>query len=187
MRRRTISGVLLFILFGCARYSMIEAKKAVIGDLYTVDPQISWSAASEGKMDIWTVDGESLQAVHFVKGLEDGDVLFKGGDKDKRPAFKKHMTPGEVMEFVVDSFSTVGAQKVRAVNLRPDRFGSLPGFRFEMDLTTKDGLEKQGLVIGAIIKDHLHLILYTGTKAHYYPKYKDHVEHMIQSITLKKD
>jgi len=185
MKRRVTPFALPLLLYGCATYSLVEAKRTAIGDLYTVDPQISWSSASQGKTDTWTVDGPFLQAVHFVKGLEDGELLFKGGDEEKRPKFKKHMTPSEIMEFLVDSLSAIGAQNVQTVNLRPERFGDVPGFRFEMIFTSNEGLEKQGLVIGTIMKEQLHLIIYAGTRAHYYPKHKEHVERMIQSISLK--
>ena len=56
---------------------------------------------------------------------------------------------------------------------------------FEMIFTSNEGLEKQGLVIGTIMKEQLHLIMYAGTRAHYYAKHKEHVERMIQSISLR--
>ena len=68
---------LLTVLAACAQYSLVEAKKQKIGGTYTVEAQIAWSKYSEGKVEIWTVDGPALEAVRFFKGLDDGDSLFK--------------------------------------------------------------------------------------------------------------
>ena len=40
------------------------------------------------------------------------------------------------------------------------------------------------LVAGAAIEDKLYLILYTGARIHYYPKYRDHVEQLLASIEM---
>lgn len=185
MKRATTAFTLVFILTGCAVYTLIEPQRVAIGDLYTVEPQIRWSSASEGKLDIWTVDGPTLQAIRFMKGLKDGDVLFEGKDEEKRPKFKKHMTPSEIMEFVVDSITLAGAEKVQATNLRPEKFGSVQGFRFEFSFASTEGLEGQGFAVGAVVKERLQLIMYTGVKAHYFPKHKDDVERIIRSIGMK--
>ncbi|MBI2080419.1 MAG: hypothetical protein HYT86_01640 [candidate division NC10 bacterium] len=95
------------------------------------------------------------------------------------------MTPTEIMEFAVDSLAAAGLEKVQASGLRPERFGTAQGFRFEMTYLTRQGLEGQGTVVGAVVNERLHLIIYSGARAHYYPKYRDHVERLIQSIRLQ--
>ncbi len=186
MKRAATAFALVLILTACAVYRLVEVRRVAIGDLYTVDPQIPWSSASEGKTEIWTVDGPSLQAIRFVKGLEDDEVLFEGGDEEKRPKFRKHLTPSEIMEFVVDSLTLVGAQKIEARNQRPEEFGNVQGFRFEMTFVSNEGLEEQGFVVGAVMNEQLHLIMYIGVGAHYYPKHKEHVERIIQSIKMQE-
>lgn len=210
MKRATTAFTLALFLTGCAFYSSIEPRRTPIGDLFTVEPQIPWSKASRGNVEMWTVDGPRLQAVRFVKGLEDGEVLFEGKDKEKRPKFRKQMTPNEIMEFVVDTMTLlgpervagrnvrlgmqqgvdrvalIGAQKVEATNLRPGKFGDVQGFRFEMSFLSKEGLEQRGFVIGSVVEERLYLIMYTGVKAYYYAKHKDHVEQIIESIEIQK-
>jgi len=185
MKRRVTPFALLLLLYGCATYSLVEAKRTTIGDLYTVDPQISWSSVSQGKIELWTVDGPSLQAIRFVKGLEDGEYLFKGKEEEKAPKFNRRMSPSEIVEFVVDNLTAVGAQDVKAANLRPEKFGNHQGFRFQLTFASKEGLEEEGFVVGAVVKERLLLIMYTGVKAHYYPKHKEHVERIVQSIGMK--
>ena len=77
-----------------------------------------------------------------------------------------------------------GAGEVQASKLRPAQFGSVPGFRFDLTFLSKSGLEMDGLVAAAVIEDKLYLILYTGARIHYYPKYRDHVEQLLASIEM---
>ena len=49
-------------------------------------------------------------------------------------------------------------------NLRPHRFGSTDGFRCDLAFMTKNGLAKQGLAAGGVVKNRLYLVLYTGAK-----------------------
>lgn len=177
--------LLALLLAGCATYSLVEPKRTPIGDRYTVEPQIPWSAAKSGKYEIWTVDGRLLQQLQFVNGLEDGEPMFKGNAQYKKQVFRKNMPASDIMELVVDGLSSDGAQKLATRNLKPAPFGGQPGFRFEANFVTKDGLEYEGLVVGAIIKDKLYLIKYTGTRAHYHPKHKEHVERLIESIRMQ--
>ncbi len=181
--RRTASVVaVVVVLTGCATYSLIEPRRTAIGRHYTVEPQMPWSSATVGKIEVWTVDGPSLQAMRFVKGLQDGEVLLPGKDEDKRPKFKKSMTPTEIMEFVVDSIALAGGEKVRGANLRPQKIGAVEGFRFELSFIPKGGLENEGMVMGAVVKEQLHLIMYTGVRAHFYSKFREPVERVIESI-----
>lgn len=176
--------VLAMALTGCAAYSLVEPRRTAIGDLYTVEPQIPWSAKQSGKYEVWTVDGGSLEQVQFINGIADGETLFTGKEQYKKLVFKKNMSASEIMELVVDGLAADDGQKLETKNLKPVQFGSHPGFRFELSFVTKESLESEGLVVGAVIKDKLYLIKYTGTRIHYFRKYKEHVERIIESIKM---
>ena len=76
----------------------------MVGELYSVDPQIQWSRTSGENLEMWTVNGPALEAVYFVNGIEEGASLVKSSDsKRKLPVFRKHMRPTEVQELVVDT------------------------------------------------------------------------------------
>ena len=186
MKRSAGVFALAMILTGCTMYSLVKPQRTAIGDFYTVEPQRPWSSISEGKVEVWTVDGPALEAIRIVKGLEDDEVLFEGKDEEHRPKFRKQMTATEILEVVVDSFTLLGAQAIEARNLRPETFGNVEGFRFEMKYLPKEGLEMQGFIVGAVMEERLHLIMYTGTKAYYFPKYRDDVERIIRSIEMPK-
>ena len=185
MKRAAYALLLATILAGCATYSLVEPKRTAIGDRYTVEPQIPWSSAKSGKYETWTVDGGALQQIQFVIGLDDGEPLFKGKEQHEKQSFKKSMSVSEIMELVVDGLSVEGAQKLEAKNLKPFPFGGKPGFRFELNFVTQNGLENAGLVVGSVIMDKLYLVKYTGARAHYFPKYRAHVERIIESILMQ--
>ena len=180
--RHLVAFLLALTWAGCAPYALVEPKRTAIGDLYTVEPQIQWSAVERGKVASWTVDGFPLESVRFVKGLDDGETLFPEQQPGKSPTFRPRMTPSEISEFVADSWSLAGAQQVRTLNLRPRTFGNLDGFAFDMTYLLRNGLEAQGMVFGTVAKGKLQLIIYTGTRKHYFPKYSADVERMIDSI-----
>lgn len=210
MRNYLVLLAVLFWFTGCASYSLIGQERRAVGELYSVDPQIAWSMTKEEQIEIWTVDGPVLEAVRFINGLQDGDPLFPtSGDKEKVPHFRAHMTPTEIAEFLVASIKTSAqglqtgnvvksaahASQVRAANinaasiqvtdLRPARFGTLQGFRFDLNFLSREGLKRQGMVVGALHAKKLYLIVYTGAKQYYYPKYKAVVERLIASIVIK--
>ena len=190
MRRLALLLLVSVVAAGCA-ISLVEPKRTTIGDAYSVEPQIRWtSLPARSGFTVWTVDGAELEALTFVKGVTDGEVLMRGAipggpAEDKRPKFRAQMTPSEIAELVVDSFALFGAQRIETSNLRPAKFGTADGFRFEVTWITRSGLEAQALVAGAIVKGKLRLIYYSGARAHYFQKYRDDAERVLTSVRLQ--
>ena len=187
MRRTTLGVLVVFSILAaaCTTFTLVKPEKVTIGDYYTIDSPISWSRLTEGKTQIWTVDGPLLQELRFVVGLEDGEGLIKSDDpKKKIPPFRSRMTPVEIMEMVEGVFAASEIRNITTRNLRPEKFGGIPGFRFELSYATKDGLEKEGFAVGAIKDKRLHLIIYRGAKLYYFPKHKGHAEKIVRSITM---
>ena len=191
MRKRIQNAWAVAILVaGCGTYRLVEPRRTAIGDLYTVEPQVRWSAFRRGVIELWTVDGPSLQALRFVKGLKDGESLFYSRSSNeensaKRPEFSLKMTASEIADFVADSMSALGAEKTEIKGLRPATFGSAQGFRFELTFLSRKGLEERAMAAGAVIKGKLYLLLYSGIEVYYYPKHIRDVEKMIQSIQFQ--
>ncbi|MFQ5785981.1 MAG: hypothetical protein ACE5H8_14325 [Alphaproteobacteria bacterium] len=185
MTRRIVALLIVLWLAACAQYSLVEPGKRKIGEAFTVEPAIAWSASAEGKLETWTVDGPALEAIHFVKALADGDPLLgPGRPEEKRPVFRKDMSESEVMEFLIDSIAASGIARVEASGLRPISFGAVPGFRFEFSYLSAEGLEMDGMAAGAIVDGKLYVIIYSGAHAYYYPKYMPEVERLIDSIEM---
>ena len=172
------------LIAACAQYTLVKPQRVSIGGAYTVEAQIFWSKVTEGKTEVWTVDGPLLQALRFVKGLEEGGKLFRGKNRDKMPPFNSKMTAIEIKEFFEGSLALLGAAQVKTTNFRPENFGNVSGFRFDLAYATGDGLENQGFVVGAVKDKKLYLIIYAGTRLYHYGKHKEDVERLIRSIRM---
>ena len=201
--------VFLFIS-GCAYYTAVPAERRSVGDLYSVKSNVEWSQADEQGIQVWTIDGPFLEALRFVT-LDDGDTLFRSTDKDaKLPRFRAHMTPNEVVEFFeaslkavsggVDTYllakgmvqpagiraGSINAASIDVKNLRPADFGRLPGFRFDFSFLSKEGLERQGAALGCVHDGKLLLMVYTGTREHYFKMHQEEVETIFSSVEFVK-
>jgi hypothetical protein len=174
---------------GCATsgaapsYTLVEPHPRVIDTFYTVDPQLTWSSSTSGKVETWTVDGFVLHSLRFFKGIGDGEAMFTVPKKDDRPVFRTAMTPTEVVEFVAES---VFGPRVPPRNVRPAPFGGRPGFRFEMDYYTRDGVHRQAIAAGTVLSERLHVIVYDGTSLYHFGKYRAEAEHIMESVKLKE-
>jgi len=170
----------------CARFGLVGPGRVEIAGAYTVDSPVAWEKSSEGKSEVWTVDGLDLQRLTFVNGLEDGDPLFetKGDNADNMPRYHTAMTPLEIKELIEAGLRASGAHQLETYDFRSEPFGTVPGFRFDFSYTLESGLENEGMVIGANKGGKLYLIIYTGTRFYYYGKHKDDVERLIDSIRI---
>lgn len=186
MRKTVIA--LCFILAGCATistYKLVEPHEVEICDLYSVRPTIQWSEAKKGDVRLWTVDGVDLESIRFISGIQEGVPIIDMAEEKRETPFRPDMTETELVDAIVDAFSLQGAQQVRPRNLRPAPFGSEEGYRFELSYLDADGLEKEGIVAGAVVDDSLYIIVYTGAKIHYFPKYEAEVENILRSIHVR--
>lgn len=181
----TVAALLALLVAACAQYTLVPPQPRVtVAGVYSVDPQIAWSKAEDAKHELWTVDGPLLQQVRFIKGLKDGDTLTPAEGDKKLPPFDHKMTALEIKDFVVTSIAVADDLHLASENLRPYKFGSAEGFRFEFTTTRKDGLDMAGFVVGAVIKERLQLIIYYGTRLYYFDKHKDDVERLVRSIQV---
>lgn len=196
MRRLLLVILSNLLISGCAGYTLVEPHRTTIGEAYSVVPQIAWN---QGKglnsfwtmggwkghnAVLWTMDGQSLQELWFVIAVEDGEPLGEAPTDTQNPIFQRNMNAIEIHELVSDTLGNRGAQKIETEYLKPFSFGDHQGFRFELSFLTANGLEKQALVVGSVIEDKLYLIVYSGTRAYYFPKYRTEVENLISSIKI---
>lgn len=210
MKLKFMILLLVLVVSGCAYYTLVNPARQPIGELYSVKTEIPWSKSVDRHIEVWTVDGPLLEALRFVNGIGDGESLLKAEKKEtKVPRFRAHMTPSDVLEFFVASIKAISggveaeaiamgvvtpaairtaslnAGTVEATDLRPAKFGSLSGFRFDFRFLSSEGLEREGMVLGTIHKEKLYLIVYTGARQYYYSTYKEEVERIFHSIEIR--
>lgn len=178
---------LILLLSGCASfYTLVEPGQVAVCDVYSVKPGIQWSEIRQGDVRLWTIDGTELESIRFISGVREGVPIMDIREEKHETPYRPDMSETELVDAIVDAFSLAGSQQVEARNLRPARFGSAEGFRFELDFMNADGLDKEGAVVGAIIDQSLYLIIYTGAKIHYFPKYAREFEDIVSSIEIQK-
>lgn len=148
-------------------------------------PGIQWSELKQGDVRLWTVNSAELESIRFIGPIREGVPIMDIAKEEHETSFRVDMTETELVEAIVDAFSLSGAQRVEAKNLRPAPFGSLEGFRFELEFMSERGLKKQGAVIGTVVDQSLYLIIYTGAAMHYFRMYLDEFEAIVDSIQVK--
>jgi hypothetical protein len=192
-----LAVVVAFWLSGCATYTLVSPGNIKVSGCCSVETPIEWSRSGAGNMEVWTIDGASLEAIYFFKGIRDGETLFNTYNKKiKLPKFRKTMVESEIMEFVVDSMEAASQQNlyvsslvgndVQALYLRPYKINADFGFRFELAyLSPHNGLEYDGLIVGIVEKEKLYLVAYAGARQYYFPKYKARVEQLMGTLKLE--
>lgn len=175
------------LLTGCQTYSLVNATQVNIGNNVSITPDIQWNKRTLDNSEVWTVDGEGLQALHLYKGLGDGDVLFpklNASTDENVPKYRGTMSLLEIREFIEASIVQQGFTNIETTSFRPEKFGGRDGFRVEFTFSSKAGLRNKRFATGAKVDDKLYLVIYRGTKLHYYDRYLKNVEDMLQTIQL---
>lgn len=191
MTRRLSALLILMAAAACtpAVVTTVPGEPIQIGDAYSVTPQIEWNRPMMTIDEVWTVDGYALQMLYFHR-VPNGQSMPPSRNgfgklvppEDKTPVFRKTMLPNEIQEFIVATLAADGWAGVKPSGLAPAKFGNLPGFRFAFSMKSEKGLEYDGIAFGAVQGDTLHVIVYRGTRLHYFPQYSKEVEKLFSSI-----
>jgi hypothetical protein len=189
MRISAVLSLVLASIFlaSCTMYTLVKPQPRTVAGRYQVDPQIEWSRRKVGTAELWTVHGPQIEVVYLTHGIGEGETLFKQapGSKKEPPVFRADLSPSEVAEFTIDSLTHEGYERVELADLRPEPFGGKPGFRFELSLVTKDGLEMGALAAGSVVAEELYLVLFMAPRLHYYETYLPHVEKLVASVEFR--
>jgi hypothetical protein len=139
--------------------------------------------ARSKKVRLLSIEGPLLNRLYVTEGLVAGDYMIKPMAKERpTPTVRADMSVSEQMEFVSDSVSAMDYLRVQTSHPRPVKFGQAPGVRFDIEASTREGLEIKGL--GAVAKDAggaLHVIIYLAPAEHYYDASLQEVEGVIAS------
>jgi hypothetical protein len=164
----------------------------------TVQPETTWARvqrptpdnlifASSGQVETWTIDGEPLDSIIFFSGIADGQPLITLAQEKGAPLspFRSAMTPNDVMELFDAMLAKVtGTAVARSRDLRPAKLAGVDGFRFDIDYTLKDDVDRTLSAAGTIVDGKLYLIAFQGDKLYHYQRYLPEFEKIIASATL---
>jgi hypothetical protein len=168
-------------------------ERTVISGALSVQPPKDWSEVSTfslygAHVVVWTKDGEALDKLCFVAGLENNASIHADRPgKTPEPKFRANMTPTEVMELFEAAYSRPTSTPVifRTSGLRLAKFAGLDGFRFDFSFVDQaDEVERKGIATGAVHNGKLYLVFYHGARIHYFAKNLPEVEAIIGSAKV---
>lgn len=169
-------------LSACGQYSAVKPGLKTVGGDYQVRPSVAWNSRSASDAEVWTIDGEALQAITFLKGVSDGDPFFPDEGGKSYPKFRADMTPSDIAEAFTDSLAIGGGAESRVMNLRPQRIGADDGFRFEFAFVGATGLDYLGSAVGAVVDGELRLVYYRASRLHYYERHREEFDRIADAI-----
>ncbi len=182
-------ALLVLLLGACADAggTLQHAGSADVFDMqFTTD--LNWSRIKDPfkHQEVWTIDGVALNSLSIFSGVKPGEHVFmKTREKTSRPDgpwFRAGMRPEEIRDIVVDALREQNWVNVSSDNLRPQRFGTLDGLRFELAMTSPDGLIYKGAVAAAEKDGKLTLLFWKAPAEYYYGRDAAAVAKMLDSI-----
>jgi hypothetical protein len=183
------------LLAGCVTpFSIVNPERQTVGDVISVQPGMKWNKVGghnfQGRVEVWTLDGPTLNTLVYFTGVPDGEPLFTrrvigGGQPEKPPVFKASMNPVEIQELleatIARFFQTTIAE---GRNLKPVPIAEGKGFRFETRLLGRDEVERAGVFVGTIRNNKLYGAWFQGAKLHYFDRYLPEFEQMVATTRL---
>jgi hypothetical protein len=193
-KRITLVLGIILVVSGCAQYTLVDSKAPVDVRGMTITTNINWTqlppiAVASDKATYWTLDGILLNQLMLFGEVAEGDKLFKSSNKEiSMPSYRTDMLPNEIQELITSSLKNIsgGTIDITSKNLRPQKFGDLPGFAFDIEFYNKPGLLNRGKVVASTSNDQLYIIAYVAPDLHYYENYIDKVDYIVSSVRLTK-
>jgi hypothetical protein len=194
--KRTWPAAVVLVLAGCATstFSLIEPQRVTVADVISVEPGMNWNKVTisryTGNIEVWTLDGPTLNTLMFFTGVPDAEPLFvrravNQRSVEKPPVFKSDMNPFEIQELLeatmARNFETTIAD---SRGLRPQPIDDGRGFRFDTSLIGRDEVEPHGVFVGTIQNGKLYGAWFQGAKHHYFYRYLDEYDRIIESAQL---
>lgn len=175
-------------------YALIEPEPtAVARSALTVTPPAAWNRtpAAHGvrKVEVWTLNGELLDSIIFVGGLEDGEAWVRQRRRDTRqvPVFRSAMQPQEIVEMLETSYRVrTGATVFEPRGLAPARFAGAPGFRFDFRYLTTDDIARRGRAVGAVIDGRLYMAVLDAAELHYFGAAEPQFTKLVESARIAR-
>jgi len=196
MRRRLLAVCLLLAAAGCAPFTLVMPERQDIAGVISVEPGLKWNRVAlsgyRGNVEVWTLDGPTLNTLVFFTGVPDGEPLFtraqpggQSAQQEKPPVFRSKMNPVEIQELLEATMASFFQTTIaEARTLKPATIADGQGFRFETRLVGKDEVEREGAFVGTIRSGRLYGAWFQGARLHYFRRYLPEFERMVTSARL---
>ena len=189
--RWLLLAALLAALAGCAGGGrLVKASEGVrVFDLQ-FDTNMDWARTRLSRIELWTIDGLQLNEFVVISKVKPGEHVLLGARERKKhpdgPWFREGMRPDEIRDVLLDGLRQDGWSQVSASHLRPARFGSVDGLRFDVQLTHANGLLYRGSYAAAVHGGRLTHWFWLAPAEHYYGRDVEAVNRMFDSARFVK-
>lgn len=122
------------------------------------------------KVRLLTQDGPLLNRLYITEGLMLGEYMVPPAQRREAstPTWNPAMSVTEQVEFVSDSISAIGYERMETSGVRPVTIGGQRGVRFDFTTINPDGLNYKGLGQAVKVGDQLHVAVYLAPEEHYF-------------------
>lgn len=189
MTRRLRSAALLAVLIvltACATGGTLQTagRTEVLG--LQLQTSLDWARYSGSRQETWTIDGTALNQLRLLTGTKPREHVFHLG-RERRNApqgawFKPGLRPDEQQELLLAALREQGWAEVEGDGLRPARFGTIDGLRFEFTMASQRGLRYAGTAAMFERDGKLTTIYWQAPVEHYHARDAAAVAALIDSI-----
>jgi len=137
------------------------------------------------KARLLTLDGPELNRLYLTEGLVEGDYIVRPARRESTtPIYADGMSVTEQVEFVTDSVTALGYERVSTSGVRPVEIAGVRAVRFSLEARTTDGLEIKG--IGQILKREgkVYVAVYLAPAEHYFEATRGSAEAAMSALAF---
>jgi len=143
---------------------------------------------SGGKnVEVWTLDGDSLNKVTFFGGIAAGQPLLRERDKKNSPLPKVagDMLITDIPTLLETTYRSQYAVNQMAIETQhPAKLDGHSGIRFSYSFTKSDDVQRKGEAVGAMVNGQLYLICYEAPEIYFFDKDVEKFRSLAGSIKL---
>lgn len=185
--RIAVLAAFVFVLAACGpERNLVTARQGYVVYDIQLDTSMDWSRAKGQRVEMWTIDGIPLNRFLVIARIKPNEHVYLSSKETKsRPDgtwFRPGMRPDEIRDVMVDALISGGWTRVSTSNLRPAKFGTVDGLRFEITMTSDSGLIYKGMVGAAEHQGKLTHFSWTAPAEYYYDRDRVAVDKMFSTI-----
>jgi hypothetical protein len=194
--KRLAIAAALTVTAGCQQYTLVPAAKpVVVKDALTVEPGLAWNritvtaSLSDGPVEAWTRNGEKLDMLFFLPGVENGKPLFRKAPNatEDPPVWRTGMAKDEIPPLFESAFTRALSLSVfKYKTIKPHSVAGVPGLRMEFTFAGGDQVDREGVAVAAERDGKLYLVAFQGPKLLHEAQYAAEVERIMASLRLNQ-
>jgi len=180
------------VLTACSPIVLAPAGPFTVGKGASTTLDRNWNDISQlmpgqpRTVRLLSLDGPLLNRLYLSDGLSEGEAFVRPtrAREATTPLFRAGMGFTEQVEFISDSITALGYERVVTSAVTPVSISNLRGVRFEIAASTREGLEIKGLGQAVVKNDRLYVAVFLAPAEHYFGAARGNAEAAMNSLVL---